>query len=263
MVADEQVFTTLSGPSPGEDFQIPIGPPICDFVGPGTVESAFFGFAVSAPIVDNALSQTGTTFLGQGKRTRTVTGTFTSESEASGGITVTFDNDTTSSAVCNGAISTNWSASKDPDSLRTAVLPNSRATQVGTEISVFAAIINSGQDIAENCRINALAGVNTLFSYQIIDLETGQISDVLAIDIPPGDAQFFRLSLTPMEPFGPTQFRFRFDCANSQPAPVVTGLNTMLLSASDHPLPDIFTVAVTSTGDGIHNTVIVFLCRYV
>jgi hypothetical protein len=51
----------------------------------------------------------------------------------------------------------------------------------------------------------------------------------------------------------PTDVQFSFDCANSSPAPINTGLNTLLLSASATPVPDIVALAATTTNDGIVN----------
>jgi hypothetical protein len=39
-----------------------------------------------------------------------------------------------------------------------------------------------------------------------------------------------------------------FDCANTDPAPITTGLNTLLLSASNTPVPDIVALAAASGG---------------
>jgi hypothetical protein len=47
--------------------------------------------------------------------------------------------------------------------------------------------------------------------------------------------------------------QFSFDCANTEPAPITTGLNTLLLSASNTPVPDIVALAATTTNDGIVN----------
>jgi hypothetical protein len=44
-----------------------------------------------------------------------------------------------------------------------------------------------------------------------------------------------------------------YDCANTDPAPVTVGLNTLLLSAEATPVPDIVALAATPTGDGIVN----------
>ena len=47
--------------------------------------------------------------------------------------------------------------------------------------------------------------------------------------------------------------QFSFDCEDTDPAPINVGLNTLLLSVSDTPVPDIVALAVTLSNDGIVN----------
>ena len=61
------------------------------------------------------------------------------------------------------------------------------------------------------------------------------------------------LALTPTAPVAPTEVQLSFDCANTNPAPVNTGLNTLLFSASNTPVPDIVALAATLNNDGIVN----------
>jgi hypothetical protein len=51
---------------------------------------------------------------------------------------------------------------------------------------------------------------------------------------------------SPTAPLPPTEVQLRFDCANSPPAPTVTGVNTLLLSASTAPVADVVAIAVGS-----------------
>jgi hypothetical protein len=44
---------------------------------------------------------------------------------------------------------------------------------------------------------------------------------------------------------------FTFDCDNTDPVSTLPGVNTLLLSASTTPGPDIVTLGATVTGDGI------------
>jgi hypothetical protein len=44
-----------------------------------------------------------------------------------------------------------------------------------------------------------------------------------------------------------------FDCTNTDPAPINVGLNTLLLSASTAPVPDIVALGATLSNDGIVN----------
>lgn len=54
-----------------------------------------------------------------------------------------------------------------------------------------------------------------------------------------------------MAAFSPTEVELQFDCSNTGAAPTFVGLNTLLLSASDTPTPDIVALAATLSGDGI------------
>jgi hypothetical protein len=51
----------------------------------------------------------------------------------------------------------------------------------------------------------------------------------------------------------PTDSLIIFQCANTDSAPINIGLNTLLLSASAIPVPDIVALAATATHDGIVN----------
>jgi hypothetical protein len=51
----------------------------------------------------------------------------------------------------------------------------------------------------------------------------------------------------------PTDVQLSFRCANTEPAPVISGLNTLLFSASASPAPDLVALAATLTADGIVN----------
>jgi hypothetical protein len=71
------------------------------------------------------------------------------------------------------------------------------------------------------------------------------------VNIPGGGLQTFLIALTPTAPFSSTDVQFRFDCANTDPASVIPGVNTLLLTASAGPTPDIVALAATATNDGI------------
>jgi hypothetical protein len=71
------------------------------------------------------------------------------------------------------------------------------------------------------------------------------------VNIAAGAPQSFVIALTPTAPIAPTDVDFNFRCTNTNPAPVVTGLNTLLFSASTTPTPDIVALAATLQNDGI------------
>ena len=72
------------------------------------------------------------------------------------------------------------------------------------------------------------------------------------VDIPPGGAATFVLSLTPQSEFS-ADVGFVFTGSNTTAAASLTGINTLQLSASATPVPDVIALAATITNDGIVN----------
>ena len=136
-----------------------------------------------------------------------------------------------------------------------AVLPSSRSVQVKTPATAFATIINTGQTLAVSCGITPLGNVPAISFYQTTDPASNQITGLpnASVNIAAGAAQSFILAITPTAPIAPTDVQFNFVCANTNPAPISTGLNTLLLSASGSPVPDIVALVATLTNDGIAN----------
>ena len=139
--------------------------------------------------------------------------------------------------------------------LLAAVLPSSRSVQVGIVATAFATIINRGHNLATACKITPVSSVAASFHYQTTNPNANQITGTAdtPIDITSGGFQSFVIAFIPTQPLAPTDLQFSFDCANRDPAPINTGLNTLLLSASATPVPDILALAVTPTNDGIVN----------
>ena len=122
-----------------------------------------------------------------------------------------------------------------PVTLVSAVLPSSRSVQVGSTATAFATIINAGSTMATGCGISVLTSIAANFSYQA----TGPANQPVAnpntpVNIGPGAAQSFVISLTPTAVIAPTDVQFIFDCSNTNPAPVNVGLNTLLLLGVCH-----------------------------
>ena len=136
-----------------------------------------------------------------------------------------------------------------------AVLPSSRSVQVDTPAAAFATVINAGQAMATGCSIATLTSVPATFVYQTTDPATNQVTGFpnTPVDIAAGAAQSFVFAITPTAPIASTDVQFSFDCTDTDPAPINVGLNTLLLSASDTPVPDIVALAVTLSNDGIVN----------
>ena len=142
-----------------------------------------------------------------------------------------------------------------PVQLVAAVLPSSRSVQVGTPATAFATIINTDSNMATGCTISQITDIPATLTYQTTDPATNQVTGFgnTAVDLPAGAAQSFVFALTPTAPMAPTDVQLSFDCANTDPAPIISGLNTLVLSASASPSPDIIALVATPTNDGIVN----------
>jgi hypothetical protein len=142
-----------------------------------------------------------------------------------------------------------------PVQLVAAVLPSSRSVQVGTPATAFATIINTDSNMATGCTISPITNIPAALTYQTTDPATNLLTGVpnTLVDIPAGAAQSFVFALTPTAPMAPTDLQLSFDCANTDPAPVISGLNTLLFSPSATPTPDILALVATPTNDGIVN----------
>jgi len=130
-----------------------------------------------------------------------------------------------------------------------AILPSSRSVQLNPA-TFFATIINAGPSIAAGCGITPVTSVPAIFVYQTTDPVTNQGTwfPNTTASIAVGAAQNFIIAMTPTVPIAPTEVQFSFACANSDPASVHVGLNTVLLSASATPVPDIVALATASGG---------------
>jgi len=134
--------------------------------------------------------------------------------------------------------------------LASAVLPTSRSTEVGSTATAFATLINTGPGTATGCSISPTTSVPATFLYQTTDPATNALNGTpnTPVDIAEGGSQTFLFAFTPTAPFTPTEVQLNFDCTNTAPAGVVSGLNTLLLSGSSTPVPDIIALA---TGTGV------------
>ena len=141
------------------------------------------------------------------------------------------------------------------DVLLAAVLPSSRSVQVGAVATAFATVINRGHNLATACSIAPFSGIAASFHYQTTDPNTNQItgSADTPVDIASRGFQSFIIAFIPTQTLAPTDSLIIFQCTNTDSAPINIGLNTLLLSASAIPVPDIVALAATATNDGIVN----------
>ena len=137
----------------------------------------------------------------------------------------------------------------DSGPLVAATLPSSRSVQVSQPATAFAAIINaSTTQTALSCGIAPSTTVPADFVFQTTDVANQATGDADSpVDIGPGATQNFVISFTPTAAFNPTSVSFTYDCANTDPAASIEGLNTLLLSADTNPVADV--VGLTTTVD--------------
>jgi hypothetical protein len=136
-----------------------------------------------------------------------------------------------------------------------AILPSSRSVQVGAIATVFATVINDGATTASGVSVAPATSIPGSFTYQTTDPATNQPTGTpnSSVDIAPGAAQTFVLSFAPSAPISATDVSFNFAGSNTVPVTPIAGVNTLLLSASPAPVPDIVALAATPSGDLITN----------
>src|SRR6185436_3854783 len=105
-----------------------------------------------------------------------------------------------------------------------------------------------------NCGLGLGSSIPAAFKYQTTNPATNAVTGAVntPAGIPANGAQSYVFAITATAAFAPTDVPITAGCSNSGPAPTVIGLNTLLLSASATPVPDI--VALAASGDpGIVN----------
>jgi streptogramin lyase len=156
----------------------------------------------------------------------------------------------------DAAVTANFTAKSSSDVvLVSAVLPTSRSVQIGAVATAFATMINASNDTAGSlCQIQPATSLPADFFFQSTDPQTNHLTGArnTPVSIAPGAFQSFVFGFTPNVEIPPTNVALNFTCANA-PAPAASqvGLNTLLLSASTEPTPDIVALSATANSDGI------------
>ena len=120
---------------------------------------------------------------------------------------------------------------------------------VNNPVTAFATIINNGTTPALQCMILPISGLPFQFLYQVTDHANALIgAPNTPVDIDAGVSQSFLIAPTPTGQISPSQAFFSFSCSNATAASIVTGLNTLLVSASTSPVPDIVAIAAADVG---------------
>lgn len=128
-----------------------------------------------------------------------------------------------------------------------AVLPASRSVRVANVASAFSTIINASTSTGSACKLSLDAAIPATFHYQTTNPATNALTGGpdTPVDIPAGGSQSFVFAVTPTGPFDSVDVPITAGCSNLGTAAIVTGLNTLLLSASASPVPDIVVIAAS------------------
>ena len=137
--------------------------------------------------------------------------------------------------------------------LVSATLPASRSVQVGEPATLFATVISTSAETLDNCRIALATPLDATLAYQTTDPVTNTPVGTpnTPVALPANASQSFVLAVTAASETPVTNVAFDFLCDGVAPAAVVPGLNTLLFSASDMPVPDIVALAATVGGAGV------------
>jgi sugar lactone lactonase YvrE len=143
-----------------------------------------------------------------------------------------------------------------PAPIMAAILPGGRSVELGTPATVFASMINTTTASLGNCRIALGPGApqGLSLSYQTTDPATNAPTGMpdTPVTIPGNDgSQSFVIAFQGTTAFSTPALQLAFTCDGAPPAPVIPGVDTVDLSMSATPVPDIIAISATPSGNGI------------
>ena len=122
----------------------------------------------------------------------------------------------------------------------------------GPGVTFFGTVINAGSTTAVDCSLALGTAIPAAFSYQTTSSSNELIGTAnTPVDIAAGAAQSFLFSITPTATFASTVVMPVYDCANTDPAPVSPGVNTVQVLSTDVATPDVVAIVLSATNDGI------------
>lgn len=138
--------------------------------------------------------------------------------------------------------------------LAAAVLPASRSIVATGTATVFATVLNGGSTTATGCGIYPVSPLDGVFTFQTTDPATNAVTGTVnqVVDIAAGQGQTFVLAVKPNSDAvaNALALAFRYFCANAAAPAIIPGVNTLQLSISQTPVPDILAIGATASGDG-------------
>lgn len=139
-----------------------------------------------------------------------------------------------------------------PTVIYASTLPAARSSVLGGDpATIFATVANANRFEATNCVVSPQPGDPFNVTYQRTDATNTAIGNINEpFSVPAGGFQTLVLGFTPFEAFAGQDFFPLFACQNGTVTPV-RGLNSVFLSASETPVPDILSIGATPSGDGV------------
>jgi hypothetical protein len=137
-----------------------------------------------------------------------------------------------------------------------SVLPGSRSVQIGKPATLFATIINTGATALSNCAValppDVPAGLSLAFqtTNPATNTLTGAANTPVTIAGNDG-LQSFLITFQGTSAFDATGLALIFGCVGTNPATIVTGVDTIDLAFSTTPIADVVALAATATNNGI------------
>ena len=107
-----------------------------------------------------------------------------------------------------------------------------------------------------NCGIAPVTPVPANFLFQTTDPATNQLTGTpnTRVPIAAGGTQSYLVAFTPNAPFVPANVTFGYDCDQVDAVGTIVGVNTLLLTFSATPVPDMIAVGLTPSNDGYSHT---------
>ncbi len=139
-----------------------------------------------------------------------------------------------------------------PAPLGAAILPGSRSVELGTAATVYATMLNTASTAQAGCTVSLPTGspAGLSVAFQTTDSQTnaptGQANQ--PVSIAANGSQSFLLSFTANSALSVSALAPVFGCTGVQPAGDIAGVDTIDLSFSATPTPDIIAIAVASGG---------------
>jgi hypothetical protein len=146
----------------------------------------------------------------------------------------------------------NWSQPVNKGELVAAVLPTARSAVVGVPTTAFATMLNLTNTTATGCNIQLPPGYPADIFYQAADSNNLLLgSQNTPVDIPAHSYQRYVFGVTPISTINSGEVALVFTCSNAGPAPTISGVNTLKLTADQMQNADVVAIGATVSNDGI------------